>query len=455
MEQSTHTFETGVESELGFPGNGDLLPGAPQHGTLRRLQLLWSGRRSILKTTAAGVICFALLAFIIPSTYESSTRLMPPDSKSEGMTMLAALTSKSGDSGLGDLATDMLGIKSSGALFVGVLRSRTVEDALIQRFDLRKVYSRRRWEDTRKKLEGRTAITEDRKSGIIEIRVQDRSPQRAQALAQAYVDELDRAVNKLSTSAARREREFLETRLVDVKRDLDAASKEFSEFSSQNTAIDIPAQGRAMVEATAVLQGQLIAAESEKQGLEQIYTANNVRVRALEGRIAELKRQLEKAGSAGTGNDTQSDTDSSDTFPSLRKLPLLGVRYFDLYRQAKIQEALFETLTKRYEMAKVQEAKEIPSVRVLDPGNLPEKPTGLSRTAILALGLVLSFAAGCAWILGDAEWQAMDPHDPTKIFVLDLLRDAHEDWSRSRAAGLRLLSKVKRDNHTDTGLDEV
>ncbi len=455
MEPPTHTFETGIESELGFPGNGNLLPETPQHGTLRRLQVLWNGRRSVLKITAAGIVCFALLAFIVPSTFESSTRLMPPDNKSEGMTMLAAMTSKGGDSALGDLATDMLGVKSSGALFVGVLRSRTVEDALIQRFDLRKVYSRRRWEDTRKKLETRTAITEDRKSGIIEIRVQDRSPQRAQALAQAYVDELDRAVNKLSTSAARREREFLETRLIEVKRDLDTASKEFSEFSSQNTAIDIPAQGRAMVEAAAVLQGQLIAAESEKQGMEQIYTANNVRVRALEGRIAELKRQLEKVGSAGTGGDAQSENDSSDMYPSLRKLPLLGVRYFDLYRQAKIQEALFETLTKRYEMAKVQEAKEIPSVRVLDPGNLPEKPSGLSRTAMMALGLVLSFATGCAWILGEAEWEALGPDHPTKVFVLDLLHDAHEDWTNAGAAGMKFVSKARRHAQTDAGIDEA
>ena len=121
-----------------------------------------------------------------------------------------------------------------------------------------------------------------------------------------------------------------------------------------------------MVEAAATLQGQLIAAESELQGLKQIYTDSNPRVRSLNARVDELKRQLDKLGGKGESMTEASDQPGDSLYPSIRKLPLLGVTYADLYRRTMIQEAVLETLTKEYEIAKVQEAKEIPTVKVLD-----------------------------------------------------------------------------------------
>jgi capsule polysaccharide export protein KpsE/RkpR len=444
-QQSTQIFEPREHSALGLPGNGDLLGTDRARKSLDRVQLLWDRRGFLGHCAGVGLVFFALVSLIIPPQYESVTRLMPPENSSEGLSVLATLAGKSDSGGLSDMASSILGIKKSGALFVGMLHSRTVQDALIERFDLRKLYGVRQWESARKQLEGRTVIWEDKKSGIIETRVRDRSPQRAQALARAYVEELDRAVNKLSTSAARREREFLEARLVGVKRDLDQASEDFSQFASRNTAIDIPAQGRAMVESAAVLQGQLMAAQAEEEGLKQIYTANNVRVRSLEGRIAELRHQLELLGKAGTGQDEQADSGpESSTFPSIRKIPILGVTYFDLFRRAKIQEALFEALTKRYEMAKVQEAKEIPTVRVLDPADLPERKTSPQRVLIVFLGVVFALAFGCAWIQGHAKWEQMDSGDGRKLFLRRVSADLKRDWARLRAAWARTMSARRK-----------
>jgi capsule polysaccharide export protein KpsE/RkpR len=388
------------------------------------------------------VLLATLLAVLIPPQYESVTRLMPPDAQStSGSAMLAALTGRGGDV-LETLAGNTLGVKSSGALFVGILRSRTVEDALIRRFDLRGVYWVRRWEDARRELEDRSYIAEDRKSGIIEVHVRDRRPERSQALAKAYVEELDRAVATLSTSAARREREFLETRLTAVKQDLDQAAQDFSQFASKNSAINIPEQGKAMVEAAARLQGQLIAAEAERQGLEQIYTANNVRVRAAQGRIRELREQLNKLGGAYDGPGVSKGEDS--LYPSIRKLPLLGVTYADLYRRTKIHEAVFETLTKQYELAKVQEAKEIPTVRVLDPPNMPERRASPPRLFIMFLGLFLSLALTSAWVVGRATWEDTDQQDPRKLAAQKAWSGLQEDVARSRARTSALLAKLRR-----------
>ena len=145
------------------------------------------------------------------------------------------------------------------------LGNQTVQDRLVQRFDLKRVYWDRLDEDARKDLAERTGVAEDRKSGIITISVADRDAHRATALAQAYVEELNRLSAELSTSAAHRERVFLEERLQAVKVDLDQAAVDFSQFSSKNTAIDLKEQARAMVEAAAQLQGELIAAESEQK----------------------------------------------------------------------------------------------------------------------------------------------------------------------------------------------
>jgi capsule polysaccharide export protein KpsE/RkpR len=383
------------------------------------LRLLWEQRRFLLRVTGYGLLVSAVIAFLIPKRFESSAQLMPPDAQStSGLAMLASLTSRTG--GLGTLATDLLGVKSTSALFVGILRSRTVEDRLIQQFDLKNVYWSSRIEDAREDLESHTKISEDRKNGIITIKVTDKDPQRATAIAQAYVKELDRLVAEVSTSAARRERVFLEGRLKAVKEELDQASREFSQFASKNTTIDIKEQGRAMVEAAATLAGHLIAAQTELEGLRQIYSDNNVRVRASQARIAELKRQLKKLG--GDAPDAPPDPANGEEsmYPSIRKLPLLGVTYFDLFRRTKINEVIFELLTQQYELAKVQEAKEIPTVKVLDEPVVPEKKSFPPRLLIIFLGTSLSFAAAVAWVLGSARWNETADEDSRKEFVREV-----------------------------------
>jgi hypothetical protein len=160
-----------------------------------QLRLFWGARGFLAKVFLAGLVVGCVVAFLIPARYEASVQLMPPDSQSTtGMAMMAALTAKAGNSNLGGLAGDLLGIKSSGALFVGVLGSRTVQDRLVDRFQLRKVYSIRLEEDARKKLQERTSLSEDRKSGIIDITVVDRDPRRSAAIAEAYVEELNQLV---------------------------------------------------------------------------------------------------------------------------------------------------------------------------------------------------------------------------------------------------------------------
>jgi capsule polysaccharide export protein KpsE/RkpR len=427
---------------------GDILAGEPalmsapaeraaHESMTARLRLLWERRRFLFKVFVWSFALSLLIAFLWPKRYESTARLMPPDNQpTSSMAMLAALGNRAGGN-MGALAGDLLGFKSSGALFTGILESRTAQDDLINRFDLKKVYSVRLLNDARSRLASSTSISEDRKSGIITITVTDKDPQRAAAMTQEYVAELNLIVNQLNTSAAHRERVFLEERLNQVKEDLESAEKNLGQFASKNTAIDIKEQGKAMVEAAATLKGQLIAVHSELEGLKQIYADNNVRIRTVRARVAELQHQLDKLGGKGEGSQQSTAADDS-LYPSIRKLPLLGVSYADLFRRAKVQEAVFEALTQEYELAKVQEAKETPSVKVLDPPSIPETKSFPPRRKVILVGTALAMLLAIFWILGEALWNEIDPEDPRKALALEVYRTAKAYVPWASAKGSRL-----------------
>ena len=345
---------------------------------------LWSVRRFLLKAALLGGALGLGIALLLPKQYASTTRLMPPDRQSpSGAAALAAM--------LGDRAAtlggDALGLRTPGAVFVQVLGSRTVEDHLIDRFGLRKLYGVSLYQDARRRLAADTESYEDRKSGVISVTVVARSPQLAAALARGYVDELNRLMRQVDNSAAHRERLFIEQRLQSVKQELDRDLGALGEFSSRNTTIDLSEQGKSMVTAAAALRGQAIAAESELAGLRQIYGPDNPRVRASTAKADELRRQFARV-SVGDGNSSD-----ADGFPSIRKLPLLAVKYSDLYRNVKVEEAVFETLTKQYEIAKIQEAKDTPSLNVLDEADVPEWKLRPQRGLFAVLGTLLAAAS--------------------------------------------------------------
>jgi uncharacterized protein involved in exopolysaccharide biosynthesis len=410
---------------------------SPNEYSIAHLKLLWGQRRLLLRAVFVGAVAGSLVAFLIPTRYESIARLMPPDNAQTGGLAMAAAALSGGAGGLGSIASDVLGLKSSSDIFVGILSSRTVQDKLVEQFDLRKLYGDRGVEAASKDLAERTSISVDRKSQIISLTVMDHDPKRAAAMGRAYVEELNSLVAELSTSSARRERIFLEERLNAVNKDLESAETEFSQFASKNKAIDIKEQGKAMVEAAATLQGQLIAAESELEGLRQIYTDNNVRVRSVRARIAELKHQLEKLGGKGEDESAGGVQQQDALYPSIRRLPILGVTYADLYRRTRVQEAVFETLTKEYEMAKVQEVKEVPVVKVLDYPNIPEKKSFPPRTLILFLGMTLSLAAATTWVFGKTAWDKADSNDTRKQFAQEVFTTVKASLPRFSQNGNR------------------
>ena len=392
--------------------------------------VLWDRRQILLRIAAIALATSLIIAFVIPKRYQSSARLMPPDSSSSGTAMLAALAGRSlgGLDGIGALAASFLGGHGTSALYVNLLESSTVTGDLIDRFGLQQAYHKRYRVDTAKYLLRHTSVSEDKKSGVITVTVTDTDPKRARDLAQGYLDELNQLLNRTSTSSARRERMFIERRLASVKDNLENAQQALSDFSSTHSTIDMHEQARAMVDAGAKLEGQLIATQGELDSLRQIYGDGNIRVRSAEARVADLKRELVKMGGTSAQLPAVSDTsagtdDSSALYPPLRQLPRLAVPYADLYRTVKVQETVFELLTQQYEISRIQEAKDIPVVSVIDSPGIPEKKSFPPRTLLTIILTLLAIGGACAWFLFNDRWTKMDPADPRRILAHEMLVD--------------------------------
>jgi uncharacterized protein involved in exopolysaccharide biosynthesis len=380
--------------------------------------VLWQRRRFLTMATGVGILLAIGYSLRIPNEYESTAQLMPPDQQSlSSESLLSTLTGSGSVASVGGL----ISTKTPGAVFIGILNSHTVQDDLINRFDLRRIYHCQFYIDCREKLTALTTIKEIPSSGIIDITVIDRDRYRARDLTEAYVEELDKLVNSLSTSSARREREFLEQRLTSIKADLDASSRALSQFSSRNATINPQNQGQSLLESAARLENDLVTARSELSGLKAQYTDDNVRVREARARIDELQSQLRMMGSSSNEKDSVT-LDPGQIYPSIRQLPILGVTYSDLSRQLTMQEGIYEVLTRQYELAKVEEAKEIPPVKVLDEPEVAERKSRPHRLIIVILATLVSGFAGMIWIIAGKFWKITDDSHPTKSFVLELLR---------------------------------
>jgi capsule polysaccharide export protein KpsE/RkpR len=392
-------------------------------GYLAAAKYLWDHRGRWLLWTLAGTALSALLT-IRMCKFEGTVQIMPPDAPGSGGSMasmaLPMLMKSPALSSLSGMASDMLGVKSTGSLFAKVMQSRTVEDNLIDHYQLRERYGKKYWEDARKILQNSTTVTEDKKSGVISVVVRDRDPKLASDLAAAYIKELDQLISRTSTSAAGRERAFIEQRLKEEKAALDESQQRFSQFSSNSMALDIPQQTRVMVESAARLQGEMIASRAELQGLEQIYTAENPRVRTLRSRVNELQRAMDQLNGASTGKPAAKDGTSSP-YPSVKKLPIVGLEWTNLYRDAKIHETIYETLTQQFEMARIQEARELPTVKLLDQAVVPEKRHP-SPKLVTAIGALLSGLLACVGLLWQYNWLKRSPDDPWRMLLATAFR---------------------------------
>lgn len=172
----------------------------PDPTELRLLDLfaiLCSRKHVIARTTLAAGILAAAAAFLLPNRYKATATILPPQ---QSPSLASSLIGQMGGlAPVASLAQKDLGLKNPGDLYVGMLRSRTAEDALIRRFDLLRVYGDKKMSEARQDLEKTSSIAL-LKEGLVSIAVEDRDPRRAYQIANAYVDELRRMTQDLAVT---------------------------------------------------------------------------------------------------------------------------------------------------------------------------------------------------------------------------------------------------------------
>ena len=383
----------------------------PREAFADAVRLLWSRRRFLLGVVVKLALLSAIVSVCLPPRYEATTRLLPaPRSPvSEASPLLRPEASAlAGLAGLSPV--------SGEGRFVALLHSRVLADRIIDRFGLMKIYGAKYRHEARTALAKHTIIQEDRKTSVIAISVSDRDPRRAADIADAYSNELQKLNAELNTSGAHMERVFLEARVDEVGKELHAAAERLSEFSTKFSILDSQQQPKSTVDAMLKLQGESVAAQAELKGLEQIYTPYSLKVRTAVAKVAELNRQLGEM----RGSRALSEVPADGSFPSIRSLPTLGVTYGELFRKSKLLEAVQLSLTQQLEMAKTEEIKQLPVLRVMDPAEIPEQRVFPRRVLIVLASALSGLLLGMALVLGGKTWGKISPNDPIKALAFDV-----------------------------------
>jgi uncharacterized protein involved in exopolysaccharide biosynthesis len=271
-----------------------------------------------------------------------------------------------------------------------------LRDAIIERFDLKNLYDVDTIEDARRTLDKNVSVNKSNE-GIVSITVEDRVPERAAEMANAFVEELDKINKDVVMSSGRRTRIFVEKRLEEVRYKLVETEESLKEFQEKHKAIKLDDQSEAIIEAIGSIKGKLVAKEVELQTLLSFATPSNPQVGVLRAEINALKtslKELEEGSASQAGNKNQ-----EDIFIPTSRIPDLGLQYTRLLREFKIQETVFELMTQQYEMARVQEVKDSPTVQLLDPAKVAEKRSKPKRGLVVIFSTILSVFISVFFVL--------------------------------------------------------
>ena len=357
---------------------------------LAELRLTLGKRRLwILKFTAGVTLLAVIVVWLLPNTYTATATILPPQSSQAS---LASLLGQFGPAVT--LGAKEIGLKNPADLYVGMLRTRGVADALITRFQLREVYHQKKYFDARKTLAARTDIVAG-KEGTISISVSDRDAKRSAVLANGYVEELQNLTHRLALTEAGQRRVFFQKQLDDEKQALSAAELALKTTQERTGLIQLDAQGKAIITAVGETLAQIAMDEVALRTMSSSATPQNPEFVRQKEELAGLRQQLAKL-------EHSSGAEHDDIQVPTGKVPQAELEYLRCLRDLKYHETLFEFLSKQFEAARLDEAKDSVVVQVVDAAVEPERKSGPMRLAIVALLTAISFLGAISWaLMGD------------------------------------------------------
>jgi uncharacterized protein involved in exopolysaccharide biosynthesis len=352
-------------------------------------------KRFILRFTAAVTVLTAIIVFLLPKQYTAETVILPPaQNSSMANTLMSQLSGGAG--ALASMAGGSLGIKNPGDMYVALFRTRTVEDAVIQRFGLMARYKKKRMTDARKAFEKHATVALGSKDGLIRINVRDRDPKLASDIANGYVEEFRKLSASLAITEASQRRLFFQQQLSAAKDDLANAEEAMKRTEQTTGVLQIDSQAKLLIESASMLRAQVVAKQVQIQSMRSFATDDNPELVLARQQLAALQAQLAKLG----GSEQESD---SLVVPK-GKVPEAGMEYIRRFRDVKYHETIFELIAKQLEIAKLDEARQGAVIQVADVAVPPDRASSLSVSVVVVLAALGAFLLSAFWVLISAQF---------------------------------------------------
>jgi tyrosine-protein kinase Etk/Wzc len=367
----------------------------------------------IVLFTITIAVLTAVIVFMLPNRYTAVTVLMPPQQNSSISS--AVMGQLAGAGGLASLAGSSLSLKNPNEMFVSLFRSRTVEQAMVQQFDLKNRYHVKKDSQALGAFEGHTTVELGAKDGLLKITATDKDPNEASVLANGYVDQFQHLSEHLAISEASQRRAFFEQQLLEAKSNLTTAEEALKHTEQSTGVLQIDSQARTLIESAATLRAQIGAKEVQLQGMRTYATDNNPSVIEGEQELAALRSQL--ANLAGSGQDS-----GEGLLVSKGKVPEAGLEYLRRLRDVKYYETISELIAKQYEIAKLDEAKQGSTIQVVDRAIPPDSHSSPKRTITVLLALVAAFFIACTWVVFSSHLRSNSGDPEARQRLQDLRR---------------------------------
>jgi tyrosine-protein kinase Etk/Wzc len=371
-------------------------------GLIEVLTQLAYRKRLIAKVTGVAVLIGLILCFVLPAKYTATIKIMTPQQS----TSAANLMSQFSASGAGSLAVlaggGLSALKDPNTLYVGLLNSRPIADAIIHKFNLNQQYDAKDMTGARKKLAEYTVIVSE-KTGLIAVSVTDRDKKRAAAMANEYPDQLRILTKTLALTEASQRRLFYEEQMNQAKEALLSAELAFQQVQQKKGLVQPEDQAKVVIESIAALHAKIAAKQVEVEALRSYSTERSPELQFAESELSSLQAEASKL--------EQQRHSSSFGDIGLADVPGAGLEYLRAEHDARYTQALFDLLMKQYDAARLDEAKEAAIIQVVEPAVEPDRKSSPKRALIIFLFAIGGFLAGCFLVL-TWWWKEVAQSDP-------------------------------------------
>jgi tyrosine-protein kinase Etk/Wzc len=357
---------------------------------LLELLLVMAQRKlTIILATVVGLFLGVVVAFLIRPTFTAKAVIMPPQQGQSSAALVTQLSSLASLTGLGNSGS----LRDPNDLYLAIVQSNTVADALVKRLNLQAVYRVPKLSQARAKLAANSKFVSE-KGGMISITTTDQDPHRAADIANAYVDELHSINSRLVIGEASVRRNFFSQQLALEKERLTDAEIALQQTEESTGAVSPLGQTGVVIQQVAQMQSQIISREVQLDALRTSSTDQNPDVIRLNSELAGLREQLAQLESVQKGRKP------GDISLSSRALPQDQVAYLRKQRDVQYHTLIFDLIARQFEAARLDEAKASPVIQVLDPAQTPDRKSGPFRALWTLAGLVLGFMFGCSRVIG-------------------------------------------------------